>query len=173
MHVRVSPSFVSISHDYDALFSSKKHTHTTELHFFSRFLSPNFGSCTFACFGSPCASSLSFFSRYSCWCSVIFVCCFFFAYCCCCFYVYDSTITLNNLVCCFSVSNGGCCFVPQRRGIRETRVGDDCCSTIALLLLSADSALCRWSSLFLYLFLFGYSCTSWIDLDFVQCCGVL
>lgn len=50
-------------------------------------------------------------------------------------YVYDSTITLNNLVCCFSVSNGGCCFVPQRRGIRETRVGDDCCSTIALLLL--------------------------------------
>lgn len=39
----------------------------------------------------------------------------------------------------------------------------------------ADSALCvrRWSSLlFLYLFLFGYSCTSWIDLDSVQFCCV-
>lgn len=49
-------------------------------------------------------------------------------------------------------------------------------TTAAALLPSccfADSALYRWSSLFLYLFLFGYSCTSWIDLDFVQFCAVL
>lgn len=57
-------------------FSLLKHTQHS-CTFFSRFLSPNFGSCTFACFGSPCATSRSLFSRYSCWCSVILVCFFF------------------------------------------------------------------------------------------------
>lgn len=69
------------------------------------------------------------------------------------------------------MSNGGCCFVPQRRDTRQ-----ECLTTAAALLPSccfADSALCRWSSLFLYLFLFGYSCTSWIELESVQFCGVL
>lgn len=55
--------------------------------------------------------------------------------------------------------------------------GEWVATTAAALLPSccfADSAVCRWSSLlFLYLFLFGYSCTSWIDLDSVQFCGVL
>lgn len=127
-------AFHPLSFQYRTMhFSLLIHTHTTQLHFFSRFLSPNFGSCTFACFGSPCASSLSLVGIVVG--VVLFLCVASFCLLLLLLYVYDSTITLNNLVCCFSVSNGGCCFVPQRRGIRETRVGDDCCSTIALLLL--------------------------------------
>lgn len=37
---------------------------------------------------------------------------------------------------------------------------------------SADSSLSMVVTVFLYLFLFGYSCTSWIDLDSMQFCGV-
>lgn len=37
---------------------------------------------------------------------------------------------------------------------------------------SADSTLSMVVTVFLYLFLFGYSCTSWIDLDSMQFCGV-
>lgn len=58
-----------------------------------------------------------------------------------------------------------------RKGIDTGRVGDDCSSssTIAPLLLCWFYR--RWSSFFLYLFLFGYSCTSWIGLDSMQFCG--
>lgn len=93
---------------FSLLKHTRAHTHNTKLHFFSRSLSPN---CTFACFGFSLWRSLQYRVVGV---VVILVCCFFCLLLLLLLYVYDSTITLNNLVCCFSLSDGGCCFVPQR-----------------------------------------------------------